>query len=56
MSVVTTTPGPELLLASDARTLAEVNAGGKGMNLARLSAEGYLRQREAMGYPLLNRT
>jgi glycyl-tRNA synthetase alpha chain len=28
---------------------------GRVRNLARLSAEGYLRQREEMGYPLLNR-
>jgi glycyl-tRNA synthetase alpha chain len=27
---------------------------GRIRNLARLCAEGYLRQREAMGYPLLN--
>ncbi|MDP2267589.1 MAG: glycine--tRNA ligase subunit alpha, partial [Deltaproteobacteria bacterium] len=28
---------------------------GKARNLAKLSAEGYLKQREAMGYPLLKR-
>jgi len=28
---------------------------GRVRNLARLSAEGYLRQREEMGYPLLKK-
>jgi glycyl-tRNA synthetase alpha chain len=45
-----------LLNARGAISVAERTSYiGRVRNLARLSAEGYLRQREAMGYPLLNR-
>jgi len=42
-----------LLNARGAISVAERTSYiGRVRNLARLSAEGYLRQREAMGYPL----
>jgi glycyl-tRNA synthetase alpha chain len=45
-----------LLNARGAISVAERTSYiGRVRNLARMSAEGYLRQREAMGYPLLNR-
>ena len=44
-----------LLNARGAISVAERTSYiGRVRNLARLSAEGYLRQREALGYPLLN--
>ena len=45
-----------LLNARGAISVAERTSYiGRVRNLARLSAELYLKQREAMGYPLLNR-
>ena len=45
-----------LLNARGAISVAERTSYiGRVRNLARLSAEGYLRQREALGYPLLNK-
>jgi glycyl-tRNA synthetase alpha chain len=46
-----------LLNARGAISVAERTSYiGRVRNLARLSAEAYLRQREALGYPLLNQT
>jgi glycyl-tRNA synthetase alpha chain len=45
-----------LLDARGAISVAErTNYIGRVRNLARLAAQGYLEQREEMGYPLLNR-
>jgi len=45
-----------LLNARGAISVAERTSYiGRVRNLAKLSAEGYLKQREAMGYPLLNK-